>query len=176
MQPRSGHSSTPCSHEQYHLPSRRRLCLEHRGSRIHAALTAYVGQPHPERAALDPPHSVRQRLDFTRPFEPEVVRECLALALQTANFGNALRQRWTQHGPPATWSTKPSQPVPARRDGTTSRGDAMARGKATALGHFQGLHITSFVRLSIVILACRLLTDELTRHRPSPGAMGPGKR
>lgn len=36
--------------------------------------------------------SVRKRLDFTRPVEPEVIRECLALALQAPTGGN--RQGW----------------------------------------------------------------------------------
>lgn len=38
--------------------------------------------------------SVRKRLDFTRPVEPEVVRECLALAIQAPNGGNGQRWRW----------------------------------------------------------------------------------
>jgi nitroreductase len=38
--------------------------------------------------------SVRRRLDFTRPVEPEVVRECLRLALQAPNGGNRQRWRW----------------------------------------------------------------------------------
>lgn len=36
--------------------------------------------------------SVRKRLDFTRPVEPEVIRECLELALQAPTGGN--RQGW----------------------------------------------------------------------------------
>jgi nitroreductase len=36
--------------------------------------------------------SVRKRLDFTRPVEPEVIRECLELALQAPTGGN--RQQW----------------------------------------------------------------------------------
>jgi nitroreductase len=36
--------------------------------------------------------SVRKRLDFSRPVEPELIRECLALALQAPNGGN--RQAW----------------------------------------------------------------------------------
>jgi nitroreductase len=36
--------------------------------------------------------SVRKRLDFSRPVEPEVVRECLEIALQAPNGGN--RQSW----------------------------------------------------------------------------------
>jgi nitroreductase len=36
--------------------------------------------------------SVRKRLDFTRPVEPEVIRECLVLALQAPTGGN--RQSW----------------------------------------------------------------------------------
>jgi nitroreductase len=36
--------------------------------------------------------SVRKRLDFSRPVEPEVVRECLEVALQAPNGGN--RQSW----------------------------------------------------------------------------------
>jgi nitroreductase len=43
---------------------------------------------------LSTTRSVRKRLDFTRPVEPEVVRECLALALQAPNFGNGQRWRW----------------------------------------------------------------------------------
>jgi nitroreductase len=38
--------------------------------------------------------SVRKRLDFTRPVEPEIVRECLALAMQAPNGGNGQRWRW----------------------------------------------------------------------------------
>lgn len=36
--------------------------------------------------------SVRKRLDFTRPVEPGVIRECLEIALQAPNGGN--RQSW----------------------------------------------------------------------------------
>jgi nitroreductase len=36
--------------------------------------------------------SVRKRLDFSRPVEPEVIRECLELALQAPTGGN--RQHW----------------------------------------------------------------------------------
>jgi nitroreductase len=36
--------------------------------------------------------SVRKRLDLTRPVEPEVIRECLELALQAPTGGN--RQQW----------------------------------------------------------------------------------
>jgi len=36
--------------------------------------------------------SVRQRLDFSRPVEPEVIRECLELALQAPTGGNS--QGW----------------------------------------------------------------------------------
>src|SRR5215467_16333471 len=36
--------------------------------------------------------SVRKRLDFTRPIEPEVIRECVELALQAPTGGN--RQGW----------------------------------------------------------------------------------
>lgn len=36
--------------------------------------------------------SVRKRLDFSRPVEPEVIRECLELALQAPTGGN--RQQW----------------------------------------------------------------------------------
>jgi len=43
---------------------------------------------------LSTTRSVRKWLDFTRPVEPEVVRECLALALQAPNFGNGQRWRW----------------------------------------------------------------------------------
>jgi len=43
---------------------------------------------------LSTTRSVRKRLDFTRPVEPEVVRECLALALQAPNFGNGQPWRW----------------------------------------------------------------------------------
>jgi nitroreductase len=38
--------------------------------------------------------SVRKRLDFSRPVEPEIVRECLAFALQAPNGGNGQRWRW----------------------------------------------------------------------------------
>ena len=37
--------------------------------------------------------SVRKRLDFSRPVEPEVIRECLEIALQAPNGGN--RQPWS---------------------------------------------------------------------------------
>jgi nitroreductase len=36
--------------------------------------------------------SVRKRLDFSRPVEPEVIRECLELAVQAPTGGN--RQTW----------------------------------------------------------------------------------
>lgn len=36
--------------------------------------------------------SVRKRLDFSRPVEPEIVRECLEIALQAPTGGN--RQEW----------------------------------------------------------------------------------
>lgn len=36
--------------------------------------------------------TVRKRLDFTRPVEPEVIRECLELAMQAPTGGN--RQEW----------------------------------------------------------------------------------
>ena len=38
--------------------------------------------------------SVRKRLDFSRPVEPEIVRACLALALQAPNGRNGQRWRW----------------------------------------------------------------------------------
>lgn len=41
---------------------------------------------------LSTTRSVRKRLDFTRPVEPAVIRECLELALQAPNGGN--RQPW----------------------------------------------------------------------------------
>lgn len=41
---------------------------------------------------LSTTRSVRKRLDFTRPVEPEVIRDCLALALQAPTGGN--RQTW----------------------------------------------------------------------------------
>src|SRR5690348_9130785 len=37
--------------------------------------------------------SVRKRLDFSRPVEPEIIRECLEIALQAPNGGN--RQPWS---------------------------------------------------------------------------------
>jgi nitroreductase len=37
--------------------------------------------------------SVRKRLDFSRPVEPEAIRECLEIALQAPNGGN--RQPWS---------------------------------------------------------------------------------
>jgi nitroreductase len=43
---------------------------------------------------LSTTRSVRKRLDFTRPVEPEVVRECLRLAIQAPNGGNGQRWRW----------------------------------------------------------------------------------
>ncbi len=36
--------------------------------------------------------SVRKRLDFSRPVEPELIRECLELALQAPTGGNS--QGW----------------------------------------------------------------------------------
>jgi nitroreductase len=45
--------------------------------------------------------SVRKRLDFSRPVEPEIVRECLALALQAPNGGNGQRWRWMMITDPA---------------------------------------------------------------------------
>src|SRR2546421_9937942 len=36
--------------------------------------------------------SVRKRLDFSRPVEPEVIRECLEIAVQAPTGGN--RQTW----------------------------------------------------------------------------------
>lgn len=41
---------------------------------------------------LSTTRSVRKRLDFSRPIEPEVIRECLELALQAPTGGN--RQGW----------------------------------------------------------------------------------
>lgn len=41
---------------------------------------------------LSTTRSVRQRLDFSRPIEPEVIKECLAVALQAPTGGN--RQSW----------------------------------------------------------------------------------
>lgn len=41
---------------------------------------------------LSTTRSVRKRLDFSRPVEPEVIRECLELALQAPTGGN--RQGW----------------------------------------------------------------------------------
>lgn len=38
--------------------------------------------------------SVRKRLDFTRPVEPEILRECLSLAMQAPTGGNGQRWRW----------------------------------------------------------------------------------
>ncbi|HEX3271463.1 MAG TPA: nitroreductase family protein [Ktedonobacterales bacterium] len=43
---------------------------------------------------LSTTRSVRKRLDFTRPVEPDVVHECLALAIQAPNGGNGQRWRW----------------------------------------------------------------------------------
>jgi nitroreductase len=43
---------------------------------------------------LSTTRSVRKRLDFMRPVEPEIVRECLSLALQAPNGGNGQRWRW----------------------------------------------------------------------------------
>lgn len=37
--------------------------------------------------------AVRKRLDFSRPVEPEIIRECLEIALQAPNGGN--RQPWS---------------------------------------------------------------------------------
>ena len=36
--------------------------------------------------------SVRKRLDLTRPVEPELIRECLEIALQAPSGGNS--QQW----------------------------------------------------------------------------------
>ncbi len=41
---------------------------------------------------LSTTRSVRKRLDFSRPVEPEVIRECLELATQAPTGGN--RQGW----------------------------------------------------------------------------------
>jgi nitroreductase len=38
--------------------------------------------------------SVRKRLDLTRPVEPEIVRECLQVAIQAPTGGNGQRWRW----------------------------------------------------------------------------------
>jgi nitroreductase len=43
---------------------------------------------------LSTTRSVRKRLDFTRPVEPEIIRECLALAMQAPTGGNGQRWRW----------------------------------------------------------------------------------
>jgi len=43
---------------------------------------------------LSTTRSVRKRLDFSRPVDPTIVRECLALALQAPNFGNGQPWRW----------------------------------------------------------------------------------
>jgi nitroreductase len=43
---------------------------------------------------LSTTRSVRRRLDFTRRVEPDIVRECLALAIQAPNGGNGQRWRW----------------------------------------------------------------------------------
>jgi len=51
---------------------------------------------------LSTTRSVRRRLDFTRPVEPDVVRECLLLALQAPNGGNGQRWRWMVVTDPAT--------------------------------------------------------------------------
>jgi len=42
---------------------------------------------------LSTTRSVRKRLDFTRPVEPEVIRECLEMALQAPTGGNS--QQWS---------------------------------------------------------------------------------
>ena len=41
---------------------------------------------------LSTTRSVRKRLDLTRPVEPELIRECLELALQAPTGGNT--QNW----------------------------------------------------------------------------------
>src|SRR6516225_259927 len=43
---------------------------------------------------LSTTRSVRKRLDFSRPVEPGVIRECLELAMQAPTGGNAQRWRW----------------------------------------------------------------------------------
>jgi len=40
-------------------------------------------------ALLTTTRSVRKRLDLSRPVEPEVIRECLELALQAPTGGNS---------------------------------------------------------------------------------------
>ncbi len=43
---------------------------------------------------LSTTRSVRKRLDFTRPVDPEIIRACLELALQAPTGGNGQRWRW----------------------------------------------------------------------------------
>lgn len=43
---------------------------------------------------LSTTRSVRKRLDFSRPVEPEIIRECLELAMQAPTGGNGQRWRW----------------------------------------------------------------------------------
>ena len=43
---------------------------------------------------LSTTRSVRKRLDFTRPVKPDIIRECLALAMQAPTGGNGQRWRW----------------------------------------------------------------------------------
>lgn len=43
---------------------------------------------------LSTTRSVRKRLDFSRPVEPEIIRECLALAMQAPSGGNRQGWRW----------------------------------------------------------------------------------
>lgn len=51
---------------------------------------------------LSTTRSVRRRLDFSRPVEPEVVVDCLRLAIQAPNGGNGQRWRWIVITDPAT--------------------------------------------------------------------------
>lgn len=50
---------------------------------------------------LSTTRSVRKRLDFTRSVEPEILRECLALAMQAPTGGNGQRWRWVVVTDPA---------------------------------------------------------------------------
>jgi nitroreductase len=43
---------------------------------------------------LSTTRSVRKRLDFSRPVEPEIIRECLELAMQAPTGGNRQGWRW----------------------------------------------------------------------------------
>src|SRR5260221_12504603 len=79
--------------------------------------------------------SVRKRLDFSRPVEPEVIRECLELALQAPTGGESqswqvvvgthAEKRKTPGGPPPAGRGRPlgdNPPPPPPTPGGRARG------------------------------------------------------